>query len=47
MISTSDQAGFEAAISRTRGTQCSFSFFMTSTTMTGFDVAPVAPRATA
>ena len=47
VISTSDQVGFSAAISRTRGTQWSFSFFITSPTMVGFDVAPVAPRSTA
>ena len=45
--STSDQVGFAAAISRTRGTQWSFSFFMTSTTIDGFEVAPVPPRSTA
>ena len=47
MSSTSDQAGLAAAISRTRGTQWSFSFFMTSTAIAGFEVAPVAPRSTA
>ena len=45
--STSDHVGLPAASSRTRGTQRSFSFFMTSPTITGFEVAPVAPRATA
>ena len=45
--STSVQAGFAAASSRTRGTQCPFSFFMTSSTIDGLEVAPVAPRSTA
>ena len=47
VTSTSDQVGCSIASSRTRGTQWSFSFFMTSPTMTGFEVAPVPPRATA
>ena len=45
--STSVQVGFAAASSWTRGTQCAFSFFMTSSTMLGLEVAPVAPRSTA
>ena len=47
MSSTSDQVGFSAIISRTRGVQWSFSFFITSPTITGFEVAPVPPRSTA
>ena len=39
--------GSAAIISRTRGTQWSFSFFITSSTITGFEVAPVPPRSTA
>ena len=39
--------GFSAIISRTRGVQWSFSFFITSSTITGFEVAPVPPRSTA
>ncbi len=45
--STSDQVGLAAASSWTRGAQCAFSFFITSSTMLGLDVAPVAPRSTA
>ena len=40
--STSDQVGCSVASSRTRGAQCARSFFITSPTMTGFEVAPVA-----
>jgi hypothetical protein len=40
VISTSDQVGFSPAISRTRGTQWAFSFFVTSSTMLGLEVAP-------
>ena len=47
LSSTSDQVGFAAASSWMRGAQRAFSFFMTSSTMLGLDVAPVAPRSTA
>ena len=45
--STSDQVGLAAASSWTRGAQRALSFFITSSTMLGFEVAPVAPRSTA
>ncbi len=45
--STSLQVGFASASSRTRGAQTALSFFITSSTMLGFEVAPVAPRSTA
>ena len=45
--STSVQVGFAAASSRTRGTQWAFSLPRTSSTIGGFEVAPVAPRSMA
>ena len=47
VISISVQVGFAAASSAIRGVQYDRSLPRTSSTMLGFEVAPVAPRATA
>ena len=47
VISTSVQVGCSSRMARTRGRQTSSSFFMTSPTIVGFEVAPTAPLATA
>jgi hypothetical protein len=45
--STSLQVGLSVASWRTRGTQSAFSLPITSRTIVGFEVAPVAPRSIA
>ena len=47
VVSTSDASGRSRAIAWIRGSQTSCSFFRTSPTIVGFDVAPTAPRAIA